>query len=375
MPTGRAAAPTSLREFTAELIRLGERCGLDAVGIAPANPFVDTRRHLEERRSAGLHAGMKFTYSDPAVATDPGATVPGAQAVVVGALGYARAGAVPSGDRGGVVARYAREDHYRALRGVLSRIADRLRADGWRSEVLVDDNRLVDREAAYQAGLGWYGKNTNLLIPGRGSWFVLGSVITDAPLSQTGPPRSDGCGSCSKCLPACPTGALTAPGVLDARRCLAWLLQAKGTFPLEFRAALGGRVYGCDDCQEACPPSRVELRRAEDAPGDDQSQVDIAWLLTASDGEILERVGRWYIPGRKVRYVRRNALVALGNVGRGGDNETVELLRRYLTADDALLRAHAVWAAYELGRHDLLNGMRAGERDPGVLEELDRAGA
>ena len=124
--------------------------------------------------------------------------------------------------------------------------------------MVADDNALVDREAAYRAGLGWYGKNANLLLPGEGSWFVLGSVVTDAPAAPPSRPRrcADGCGTCTRCLDGCPTGAIVAPGVVDARRCLAWLLQVEGAFPREHRVALGDRLYGCDDCQEVCPPNR-----------------------------------------------------------------------------------------------------------------------
>ena len=160
----------------------------------------------------------------------------------------------------GVVARYASDDHYGPLRHALGVIAERLQRDGWQARVIADDNALVDREAARRAGLGWYGKNTNLLLPGLGSWFVLGSVVTDAPLPPAVELVADGCGACRRCLPACPTGALVAPGVLDARRCLAWLVQAPGVFPLEYRAALGDRLYGCDDCQEVCPENAAAVR-------------------------------------------------------------------------------------------------------------------
>ncbi|HEX2065133.1 MAG TPA: 4Fe-4S double cluster binding domain-containing protein [Acidimicrobiales bacterium] len=165
----------------------------------------------------------------------------------------------------------------------------------------------------------------------------------------------DGCGSCQRCLPACPTGALVAPGVLDARRCLAWLLEAPGSFPVEFREALGGRVYGCDDCQEVCPPNRAEERRAPAAslPGD-EAWVDLVEMLEATDEELLDRFGRWYVPQRQARFLRRNALVALGNVGDGSDPRVASALARALDGDDALLREHAEWAARRLGRHDLL---------------------
>jgi epoxyqueuosine reductase len=254
------------------------------------------------------------------------------------------------------VARYSWRDHYARLQRALEAVAERLEVDGWRTRVLVDDNALVDREAAHRAGLGWYGKNTNLLLPGRGSWFVLGSVLTDA-LLPTALPVSDGCGACTRCLPACPTGALVAPGVLDARRCLAHLLQAPGDFPVEFREALGDRLYGCDDCQEACPPNRVEERRAPPPPAEDSDEawVDVLDLLAASDEELLDRHGRWYIPRRQPRYLRRNALVVLGNVGDGADPEVEKALRRALADADPLICSHAEWAARRLGRDDLVD--------------------
>jgi epoxyqueuosine reductase len=329
--------------------------GLDAVGVARAEPFLTTRRHLRERKAAGLHGGMHFTYGDPDKATDPAVALPGARSIVVGARSYERA--VPPAPAGpaGRVARYSWRDNYQPLRAALGTVAERLQADGWRTRVLVDDNSLVDREAAYRAGLGWYGKNANVLLPGLGSWFVLGSVLTDARL-PTAVPVADGCGACNRCLPACPTGALVSPGVLDARRCLAHLLQAPGAFPVEFRAALGDRLYGCDDCQEACPPNRLHDRQSPPpaAASDDEAWVPLLEILAASDAELLARHGRWYIPRRQPRYLRRNALVVLGNVGDGDDPEVAAALQRGLADPDPLLREHAAWAAERLGRADLV---------------------
>jgi len=343
--------------FADELCAIGRNAGLDAVGIAPARPFDDTRRQLEDRKAAGLHGGMQFTYRRPARATDPSAALPGARALVVGARRYRREDPERPAHKGplGRVARYSWRDEYEPLRAALGSIAERLVGDGFRTRVLADDNALVDREAAYRAGLGWYGKNANLLLPGQGSWFVLGSVVTDAPLPPTGPPVADGCGSCTRCLTACPTGAFAAPGVLDARRCLAWLLEAPGSFPLEHREALGDRVYGCDECQEVCPPNKAADRRGPPPPCDprDDAWLPLLELLAASDAELLDRVGRWYIPGREPRYVRRNALVALGNVGDGDDPDVVDALSAALAGPDPLLREHAAWAARRLGRDDL----------------------
>jgi len=322
----------------AGLKALGRAAGLDAVGIASAEPFLGTRRHLHERRATGLHGGMSFTYRNPDRSTDPQRALPGAKAIVVGARSYPSPPPKHSGAR---VAAYADDDHYGALRAALHTMADRLQTDGWRARVVADDNALVDREAAYRAGLGWYGKNTNLLLPGRGSWFVLGSVLTTAPLTVDGGPVEDGCGSCRRCLDGCPTGAIVAPGVVDARRCLAWLLQAKGDFPMEFRVALGDRIYGCDDCQEVCPPNR----RAGATTSTSSAGVDVIELLSSDDETLLARHGRWYIPDRDPRYLRRNALVVLGNTAAPGDRAAAETLERYGNHPDAMLRSHAAWAA------------------------------
>ena len=352
-----ALAPARLAD---ELAAIGRAAGLDAVGVAPATPFESTRRELESRKAAGLHGDMQFTYRNPTRSTDPGAALDGARSLVVGARSYRRARPSDARRRGsGPVARVARYswiDHYEPLRVALHAIADRLAADGWATRVLADSNALVDREAAYRAGLGWYGKNANLLLPGRGSWFVLGTVVTDAPLPASHAPAPDGCGSCTRCLPACPTGAIVAPGVVDARRCLAWLVEAPGSFPVEFRGALGDRIYGCDECQEVCPPNRTEERRHRAPPAEPDAQVDVdlVELLALDDEALLARHGRWYIPERDPRYVRRNALIALGNVGDASSPAVEATLTRYLTTHDELLREHAAWAARALGRDDLV---------------------
>jgi epoxyqueuosine reductase len=348
--------------LAADLERIGLDAGLAAVGIATADVFCDTRAVLHTRRAEGLHGGMQFTYRNPDRSTDPGRILDGARSLVVGAWGYRRAdrGAdVTPGRPQGEVASYARYDHYGSLRTALGRVADRIRADGWRATVVVDDNALVDRAAAHRAGLGWFGRNTLLLLPGLGSWFVLGSVVTDAPLEPTAPTGpsgpAEGCGTCQRCRTACPTGALVADGVLDARRCLAWLVQAPGSFPVEHRVALGSRIYGCDECQVVCPINRAADRRVPPTgaePGTVAS-VDLLALLDASDEELLAAHGRWYIAGRDPRHLRRNALVALGNVGDGADPATAAAVGRWAHSDDELLAEHARWAAVRLGRADL----------------------
>ena len=354
--------------LTDAVLAAGRAAGLDAVGVAPATPFVRAREALESRKRLGLHGGMAFTYKNPARSTDPQAALEGARAIVVGARSYRIAPTAPTSMRPtAVVARYAQRDHYRLLGEGLRAVAAELKAAGFKARVVADDNALVDREAAYRAGLGWFGKSANILLPGKGSWFVLGSVVTDAPLATNDLPVADGCGSCRRCVDGCPTGAIVAPGVVDARRCLAWLVQSPGVFPRDTRASLGNRLYGCDECQEVCPPNIVADRRGDEP--EVARGVDVLDLLAASDETLLERHGRWYIPDRAVRYLRRNALIVLGNTADGDDPEVELTLRTYLTHDDELLRAHACWAADRLGRRDLL-ALVADDASPLVRAEL-----
>ncbi len=332
---------------------------------------------------------MRFTYRNPDRSTDPRSVLPSARSIIVGALGYghwqapergpSRSAAESDGPEPplGRVARYAWHDHYADLRDALGAMAEPLRAAGHKAVVVADTNGLVDRNAAWSAGLGWYGKNSNLLVPGAGSWFVLGAVVTNAELARPdqASPRADGCGPCTSCLDDCPTGAIVAPGIVDATRCLAWLVQADGWFPRRWRVALGNRIYGCDDCQDVCPPNRRAPGPGEPAAGQpvaeaDQVDVELDWLLTADDEEILDRHGRWYIAERNVDNVRRSALVVLGNTAEPSGRPPHALLARFLTHQEPVLRGHAVWAARRLGL-DQLARLAAEDPDPEVRTELD----
>ena len=334
-------------DTTDRLLAVGTDAGLAAVGVAPVEVFERTRADLVERRARGLHAGMQFTYRNPERSTDPARSLPGARSLVVGAWSYRSKVPPPPEEPLGRVAAYAWRDHYADLRRALQQMADVLSGRGHRTRVLADDNALVDREAARRAGLGWYGKNANLLLPGKGSWFVLGSVLTDAELRPS-VPVEEGCGSCARCLDGCPTGAIIAPGVVDARRCLAWLVQAEGPFPLEHREALGDRLYGCDDCQEVCPPNRAADRSAPDPGAAVEAWVPLLDLLDASDATLVERHGRWYIPRRDPRYLRRNALIALANTASPDDPAVLATVDRYVAGEDELLAEHATWARSRL---------------------------
>jgi len=357
----------------AALQRIGLEAGLCAVGATTADPFPSTRADLEERKARGLDAGMQFTYRNPARSTDPDRSLPGATTLIVGAYDYQRLEpAPPVGEPVGRVAAYSWEDHYAELRAGLEAMAVELRSDGYRAIVLADQNHLVDRAAAHRAGIGWWGKSSNVLVPGVGSLVVLGSVLTDAPVAIPDPaPVDDGCRSCTKCLDGCPTGAIIEPGVIDAARCLAWLLQTDGLFPVDYRVALGDRLYGCDDCQDVCPPNQIRRRRPSGA-GDDGAWVPILEVLALDDAALMERLGRWYIPDRNPAYLRRNLLVVLGNLGSADDPAVLHALRVALTDERGVVRAHAVWAARRLGADKLLVSL-ATDDDEMVRAELDRA--
>lgn len=341
----------------ATLLTAGRQAGLCAVGVCRADPFDDTAQILKERKAEGLHNGMQFTYRNPARSTEPERIVPGATALIVGALDYYRPVSAPpeDGQPRARVAAYARADYYSNLRRALAAVAAPLQAEGYAAVVVADENSLVDRAAAYRAGIGWWGKSANILVRGAGSMVVLGAVVTDAPIRSDdlkSAPVPDGCGSCRRCLDGCPTEAIVAPGVVDARRCLAWLVQAEGVFDPRFRESLGDRLYGCDDCGDVCPPNRVRFRRnaASAAPEQTESNdwVSVLDLLDASDDELMSNYGRWYIPRRQPRYLRRNALIVLGNVGDNNQPRVRAAVKRALNDTDPLIVAHAVWCARRL---------------------------
>lgn len=316
---------------TTELERLAGEAGLDVVGAAPAEPYAETERHIRERRERGLFADMRFTMAQPEVSCHPETLVPGARTVVSAALCY-YAPAAPPGPGEGRLPRYTWNDHYAELRERLDALGRRL---GGAYRVLVDANQHVDREGARRAGIGFYGKNTMLITRRHGSWVVLGTLVTDVEIEPS-PTLDAACGDCTLCIDACPTDALAEAGTLDATRCLSYWTQAPAPIPEAYREPLGAMLYGCDICQEVCPWNRgIEKRRAGAPAG--EATVSLADWLSADD--LAERYDRLYVPKNDPRYLKRNALVALGNTG--GDPE---LARSYAEGDDPLLREHAEWA-------------------------------
>jgi epoxyqueuosine reductase len=360
------ADASDIERYTQTVLDLGRDAGLKFLAVAPATVMTRAREVLISRKQAGLSDTMHFTYRNPERSTEPQRSVPGARAMIVAALSYGVETPQSPASPHGLVAQYARTDRYGELTSALSVMRDALRRDGFRAVEFVDDNSIVDREAAWRGGLGWFGKNANLLIRGAGSLFVLGSVVTSAPLKLSRHTQPDGCGSCRTCVDACPTGAIVADGVVDARRCLSWLLQKPGVFPREYRVVLGDRLYGCDDCQESCPEN-VRLLPTRRMSTPESTWVPILDVLESDDETLNARVARWYVPDRDVSVVRRNALIVLGNVGSGSDTRVIDVLRRYLRHGDEVLRAQAVWTARQLGLVDLLPGTDSNSL---VVEEL-----
>jgi epoxyqueuosine reductase len=327
--------------------------GISHVGVTSADVLDDARRSLHDRHRRGLHGDMGFTYRDPDRSTDPRRSVADARSVIVAAMPYLTStDPPPPAAHAGPharVGRYAWVDHYAPLRAALRDVCRTIRRADHRAVAFADDNSIVDRAVAHRAGLGWYGKNANLLLPGLGSWYVLGCIITTADYEPATLPVADGCGTCRRCIDDCPTGAIIAPGVIDANRCLSWVLQKPGTVALEFRTAIGDRIYGCDDCQDACPISvRLGPREAVELDEQAGAWVDALELLDAGDEWIEARYGHWYVSDRDFRWVRRNALIVVGNVGDPTDGRVRRAIEHYRAHIDPILAEHATWAAERL---------------------------
>ncbi len=324
------------------LEQLAAELGLDVIGAVPAEPYDETERHIGDRRARGLFAGMRFTMAQPEISCHPERLFLGARTVVSAALCYYAPAPEPEPGEGRL-ARYTWSDRYAELREKLDELGRRL---GGEYRVLVDENQHVDREAAARSGVGFYGKNTLLITKRYGSWVVLGTLVTAAELEPTSPLDLD-CGSCTLCIEACPTGALDEPGTLDSTKCLSYWTQAPEPIPEEYRAEIGDMVYGCDICQDVCPWNRgIEKRRADTTPpAGAEPTVSLVEWLEADGEELVRRYDRLYVPKNDPRYLKRNALVALGNSGGGEQRSAAEA---FLDDPDPMLREHAEWALQRL---------------------------
>jgi epoxyqueuosine reductase len=320
----------------ADLELLAVELGVDVVGAAPAAPYAETERHIRERRERGLFADMGFTMARPEVSCHPELLVAGARSVVSAALCYWEPGPPPRPGEGRLP-RYTWRNAYAELREKLEQLGARL---GGSYRVLVDENQHVDREAAARAGVGFYGKNTMIITRRHGSWVVLGTLVTDVEI-EPAPPLELDCGECRLCIDACPTGALDEPGVLDSTKCLSCWTQSRQPIPEHCREELGDQVYGCDICQDVCPWNRgVEKRRAGAAASEGaEPVVSLLHWLQAGDDELSDRYDRLYVPRNDGRYLKRNALIALGNTGTEDDLDAIEAF-----TDDPTLGEYARWA-------------------------------
>jgi epoxyqueuosine reductase len=329
---------------TESLQRRAIELGLAALGVCRAEPYTGTEAAIAQRREDGLFADLKFTMARPESSCHPETLIPDARSVISAALCYWRPDAEASAtDSRGRIARYTRWDGYAALHERLEVIAGVLRDAGHDARVLVDANDHVDREAAARSGVGFYGKHTNLITRTHGSWVVLGTIVTSAALESTEPLRP-GCGSCTRCIDACPTDAIVDEGVLDVRSCITYWTQSRHAVPQHVRHAMGDMVYGCDICQDVCPWNRgVEKRSATESPLDGTVSL-VEWLETPAE-ELNREYDRFFIPRRDVRYLRRNALIAMGNARR---SEDAPIVGAWLESEDPMLREHAEWALAQI---------------------------
>ncbi len=364
---------------TEELEALGREVGLDLLRVAPALPFVETQQVYLERLEAGLLGEMKWiTPERIRSGCDPDQLLPGARSILIGAVSYLTQGErrESAGPRGRV-ARYALGDDYHdtvklKLQALHQRLEARL-GEPVRARVSVDSGPVVDRAVAARAGLGWYGKNTNILTPELGSWVLLGAMLVDVELPPTLPSRKS-CGACTRCMIACPTGALIAPGVLDSRRCISYLtIELRGPIPTELRPLMGEWVFGCDICQEVCPVNRHApvLDHTEYQPRTGwETEPDLLDLMGLSDEEFRVRFKGSPVKRTKRRGLLRNVAVALGN---SGDPRAIPALVRALNDHEPLVRGHAAWALGRFPEEESRRALKSAlsqETDEWVREEL-----
>jgi epoxyqueuosine reductase len=363
------------------VVQYAREAGFDEVRIASAEPFSDHSEVAKQRVRKGYMDGMPwYTEERVEIANEPENLQTGARSFIAVAVSY-----LPreddeeysSGIRGRV-ARYARiPDYHQVMKERLRTLADelcRFAGRAVKTRIFVDDSPLLERAVAERAGLGWFGKNTNILTTTYGSWVFLGFVLTDLYLEPDEPLKKS-CGDCIRCIPACPTGAIVTPYAIDARRCISYLtIECRGPIPLELRPLVGDWVFGCDICQEVCPvnksasPSETALGRSG------TSLVELIPLLSMTQDEFSVHFKNSPIKRAKLVGLQRNVCVALGNIR---DRKAMPALVRALHESEySLVRSHSAWALGRMGGSDVrasLLGAITIERDEEVRKEIQDA--
>ena len=355
MNTDNFSSRLDMQALAADIKRWGGELGFDQVGITGIELDAD-EQHLLQWLGAGRHGEMRYMQRHGTRRSRPAELVPGTMRVISVRMSYwpddaADAWSVLSEPDTGYIARYALgRDYHKVIRKRLQKLADRIagQAGEFGYRAFTDSAPVLEKALARNAGLGWIGKHTNLINKGVGSWFFIGELYTDLDLPVDSP-ATQHCGTCTACLEACPTAAIVAPFELDARRCISYLtIELEGTIPLEFREAIGNRIFGCDDCQLVCPWNRFAAvtPEADYRPRHGLDDSALVTLFAWTEAEFLERTAGSAI--RRLGYERwlRNIAVALGNANTS--KEVVQALQQHADHRSALVAEHVRWA---LGRH------------------------
>jgi epoxyqueuosine reductase len=366
--------------LTEQIKTYAHAVGFELVGVTPADPLPDQGVHLQEWIRQGMHGEMDYVAQHAPRAATPTLVAPGARSVVVVGLAYRWDAADPAPDAAlrGRVSSYAwGTDYHEVMERGLQRLASFLTAHGATvARYSADTGPILDRAVAHRAGLGWFGKNTMLITKtGHGSYVFLGEILTDLMLDPDTPAEGS-CGRCRICLDQCPTHAIVAPFVVDARRCISYLtIELRGWIPQELRPLMQTWVFGCDVCQDVCPHNVLvkEGLHQEFAPRRDVPFPDLVELLHIDEPTYQERFRHSAIKRAKRQGLRRNAAVALGNLG---DPRAIPALKSALDDDDPVIRGHAAWALGRIGGPDASAALAARlttEADTQVADELTHA--
>jgi len=363
-----------------QMKRLARESGLAVSSVTTAEPFDGLADLLKSRIDAGQLAGFDwFTHERAEVAANPRALHEQARSIVSLGLPYwsVDAGKPDDGIPRGRISRYARGiDYHRTLKKRMLHLHRRIEESLGRvveSRQLVDTARISDRAVAERSGLGWFGKHTCIIVPGHGSWVMLGELLLDVEIAPDLPLNRD-CGQCRICLDRCPTGAIVAPYTVDAPKCLSFqTIEQRGAIPREIRPLLGDWVFGCDVCQEVCPYTNAA--KPVDEPDMQPRSLENAYpslhrLLTMTEDQFREIYRGTPVLRTKRRGLARNAAVALGNTGDERDIPILETTAR--THDEPLVRSHAAWALHRLagtGARATLESIWRSDPDPVIVEE------